>query len=267
MPATGASRRRMNRLFAEDGHSFMLALDAHSFSAAPQNVDRAVGLVSQMAPLGLDAALAPLGIATRQSDSLDDVALVLRCDASRNVLDPSVPGTRMVHGADDAVRIGADAVVAMTFLGAEDGRDGQDAVQVLASDAHRQGLPLIVESLPYTFSGKGTPGLDPAKVALGARLAEELGADVVKTRLTGTPEDKAVFDAVTVPVVALGGPKTGLAEYLEYLARCLDLGASGVAVGRNIVDDPEPAAKVAAMAALIHGGSTVDQALAIYKAG
>lgn len=260
----GASTRRLHRLFDDDGRSFMLALDAHSFSPAPQNVDRALSLVPQMAPLGLDAALVPYGIASRRPELLDGVGLVLRCDASRNVLDPSVPGTRMVNDAGDAVRVGADAVVAMTFLGAAD--DGQDAVQVLAAQAHAQGLPVIVESLPYSFSGKGTPGLAPETVSVAARLAEELGADLVKTRLTGTDDDKAIFDAVTVPVVALGGPKTGLKEYLEYLSRCLDLGASGVAVGRNIVDDPDPLAKVAAMAGIIHDGKSVTDALAVYEA-
>ena len=227
----GASTRRLHRLFDDDGRSFMLALDAHSFSPAPQNVDRALSLVPQMAPL---------------------------------VLAPSVPGTRMVHDAGDAVRVGADAVVAMTFLGAAD--DGQDAVQVLAAQAHAQGLPVIVESLPYSFSGKGTPGLAPETVSVAARLAEELGADLVKTRLTGTDDDKAIFDAVTVPVVALGGPKTGLKEYLEYLSRCLDLGASGVAVGRNIGDDPARWATVAALAGNTHDGKSVTDALAVYEA-
>lgn len=259
------SQRRLNHLIAADGRSFMLALDAHNFSAKAGNVDRAVDAVPQMVPLGLDAVLVPYGIASHRADTLRDAALVLRCDATTDVFDPTVPDTRMVNSALDGVRVDADALVVMTFMGADHAPRVQAATQELKAEAAKYGLPLIVESLPYSYAGVDDPGSDPDNVAVAARFAEELGADIVKTRLTGTDADARILKAVTVPVVALGGPKTDLAGYLEYVSRCLDAGASGVAVGRNIVDDPDPVAKVAALAALIHDGAGVDRALAIYN--
>ncbi|MCI1747306.1 MAG: hypothetical protein LKI24_03860 [Acidipropionibacterium sp.] len=259
------SQRRINRLIADDGRSFMLALDAHNFSAKANNVDRTVSAVPRMAELGLDAVLVPYGISCRKAEELRDVALVLRCDASTDVFDPTVPDTQIVNSALDAVCVGADAVVVMTFMGAAHAPKIQDATQTLRREASEYGLPLIVESLPYSYAGTGDEGSNPDNVAVAARFAEELGADIVKTRLTGTDADARILKAVTVPVVALGGPKTDLAGYLAYVSRCLDAGAAGVAVGRNIVDDPDPVAKVAALSAIIHSGATVDQALAIYK--
>ncbi len=218
-----------------------------------------------MVPLGLDAVLVPYGIASRQVEPLRDVAVVLRCDASTNVFDPSVPGTQMVNSALDGVRVGADALVVMTFMGADRAPAAQSAVQDLRARANEYGLPLIVESLPYSYAGVDDPGSDPGAVAVAARFAEELGADIVKTRLTGTGADARILSSVTVPVVALGGPKTDLPGYLGYVARCLDAGAAGVAVGRNVVEDPDPVAKVAALSALIHQGAGVDEALALYR--
>lgn len=258
------STRRLDHLVADDGRTFMLALDAHNFSAKPDNVDRTVSAVPDMGSLGLDVVLVPFGIASHQAAKLRDVAVVLRCDASTDVFDPSVPGTQIVNSALDGVRVGADGIVVMTFTGADHAPQVQAATQALRKEATQYGLPLIVESLPYSYAGTDDQGSDPDKVAVAARFAEELGADIVKTRLTGTAADARILKAVTVPVVALGGPKTDLTGYLEYVSRCLDAGASGIAVGRNIVDDPDPVAKVAALGAIIHDGATVDRALAIY---
>lgn len=257
--------RRMQRLFADDGRSVMLALDAHNFSAAAQLVDAAVASVPEMAELGLDAVLVPYGIASRRVTELKDVGLVLRCDASTNVFDPAVPRTQLVNSALDAIQVDADAVVVMTFPGADHAADVQDATQDLAHEAGAYEMPLIVEALPYSYAGVGNPGAEPDVVATGARFAEELGADVIKTRLTGTDADKKIIAGVHAPVLALGGPKTDLEGYLEYVGRCLDAGARGVAVGRNVVNDPNPVAKIAALTALIHGGSSVEAALRIYQ--
>ncbi|WP_196768377.1 class I fructose-bisphosphate aldolase [Cutibacterium avidum] len=256
----------MNHIIAADGRSFMLAADAHNFSPHADNVDRAVATVPQMAEEGLDAVLVPQGIAARCASSLRDVGVVLRCDASTNVFDPSVPSTQIVNSALDGVHVGADALVVMSFMGAEHGPRTQAEIQKLSDEASHFAMPLIVESLPYSYAGVDDPGSQPENIAVAARFAEELGADMIKTRLTGTAEDSRIIRAVTVPVVALGGPRTeSLSEYLTYLSRCLDAGASGVAVGRNIVDDPDPTAKVAAIAAIIHGGVGVDAAMATYR--
>jgi DhnA family fructose-bisphosphate aldolase class Ia len=265
MSIPAVSERRMRRLVAPDGRSFMLALDAHSFSARAVNVDRSVDAVPEMAGLGLDAVLVPSGIASSRARELRDVALVLRCDASTDIFDASVPGTQIVSSALDGVRVGADALVVMTFAGARRAPECQAAVQDLRRESSEYGMPLIVESLPYSYAGTDDPGSLPENVAVAARLAEELGADLIKTRLSGTEADERILSSVHVPVVALGGPRTDLVGYLEYVSRCLDRGASGIAVGRNVVDDPDPVAKVAALAALIHRGAGVGEALAIYK--
>lgn len=44
-------------------------------------------------------------------------------------------------------------------------------------------------------------------IAASARAAVEMGADIIKTRFTGTAQDSLIVEAAGVPVLALGGPK------------------------------------------------------------
>jgi DhnA family fructose-bisphosphate aldolase class Ia len=228
-------------------------------------VDAAVAAVPQMVAHGLNTVLVPKGIAMRAWPSLQGVGMVLRCDAVTDLYEGSVPGTFIVNDALDAVRLGADGVVIMAFPGSPDNVEFQLQTAELYRDCRDYGLPLIVEALPVTFVGKDPSHKDPKNVAGAVRMAAEFGADIVKTRYSGEPEDKVIAANATVPVVALGGPKTGLEGYLAFVRHCIDSGAAGVAVGRNIVQDPYPVAKVAALSAIIHDEASPEQALAIYN--
>lgn len=259
--------RRMSRLLAKDGRSLMLALDAWNFKAPAGPVDAAVNQVPNMVGNGLDAVLVTYGIAQNAAPLLRDTAVVLRCDGTTDPFDPSVPETRILNSALDAVRVGADGIVVMAFPGAAHGAAVQDAIQDLQEDAKIYNLPMIVETLPYSYAGTGERDSLPEVVAGAVRFAEELGADLVKTRMTGTDADRQIIDQCHVPVVALGGPKTDTLGYLEYVARVLDYGACGIAVGRNVVEDPNPLAKIKSLGALIHDGVSPTDAMKIYQEG
>jgi DhnA family fructose-bisphosphate aldolase class Ia len=47
--------------------------------------------------------------------------------------------------------------------------------------------------------------------------------------------------------------------------QAVELGASGVAIGRNIFQADDPGATTAALAAILHGGASVEEAMAVYK--
>jgi DhnA family fructose-bisphosphate aldolase class Ia len=257
--------RLLSRILGPDGRTVILALDAPAFTGDIAGVDGAVAAVPQMAAVGLNCVLVPKGIALRQSAALQDVGMVLRCDTATDVYDGSIPDTFIVNDALDAVKSGADGVVVMGFPGHGDNVQLQLQTAALYRGCREYGLPLIVEALPFSFVGAEDSHRDPRNVATAVRLAAEYGADIVKTRYSGTAEDKLIAETATVPVVALGGPKTGLEGYLRFVDHCVRMGAAGVAVGRNIVQDPFPVAKVAALAAIIHGEAAPTDALAMYN--
>jgi len=254
----------MSRVIGSDGRTVILALDAANFATDINGVDATVAQVPLMAPHGLDAVLVGVGIARRCWASLQSVGMVLRCDTVTDLYDGSIPGSFIANDALDAVRLGADGVVVMAFPGSADHINLQLQTQDLYRECREYNMPLIVEALPVTFVGSEPEHRDPANVAAAVRVAAELGADIVKTRYSGTAEDKVIAANATVPVVALGGPKTGLEGYLAFVKHCVDSGAAGIACGRNIVQDPNPVAKVAALAAIIHDQVEVAQALEVY---
>ena len=93
---------------------------------------------------------------------------------------------------------------------------------------------------------------DPKFIALGARVAAEHGADIVKTYYT--PED---FEKVTggcpVPIAIAGGPKCETDEdTLRMIRGALDGGALGVVMGRNIWQSEHPVKLIKAVRAMIH---------------
>ncbi|MDR8383673.1 phospho-2-dehydro-3-deoxyheptonate aldolase, partial [Acinetobacter baumannii] len=47
---------------------------------------------------------------------------------------------------------------------------------------------------------------------------------------------------------------------------CMQMGAKGVAVGRNITQDPQPAKVVAGLNAIIHENATAEDAYSLYMA-
>lgn len=255
--------RHISRIIGADGRTVILALDAANFSPDIAGVDDAVAAVPLMAEHGLDCVLVTKGIAERASASLGKVGMVLRCDASTDVYQ-TVPGSFIVNDALDAVRVGADGVVIMGFPGSADNVELQQQTAVLYRQCRDFRLPLIIESLPFTFVGSEPEHRDPHNVACAVRLAAEFGADIVKTRYSGEADDAVIAKNATVPVVALGGPKTNLEGYLEFVEHCIKSGAAGVAVGRNIVQDQFPIAKVAALNAIIHNDAPASEALVVY---
>lgn len=259
-----AKTRRMGRIFGSDGRSVTLALDGFGFSEKTAGVDAAARLVPAMAKHGLDNVLVTYGQAKNFADCFTDVGMCLRVDATTAVFDPSVPDNMPIFGVEDALRVGADGVVIMNFPGAHNERSTNEFAARLARECDRWEVPLILEALPYGYPVTCPESADPAKIATAARFSEELGADIIKTRYSGTEADAQISANCTVPILVLGGPKTDRLSYFTFVAECIARGGAGVAVGRNITQDPKPLAMVAALAALVHHNATGNEALAIY---
>ena len=97
------------------------------------------------------------------------------------------------------------------------------------------------------------------------RAAAELGADIVKTAFpTGASaeEFKDIVDACFVPVIVLGGAAMGDDEaLLSMVKKAIDGGASGIAVGRNVWQHPNPQGIAKALYAVVHDDASVESAV------
>ena len=124
-------------------------------------------------------------------------------------------------------------------------------------------MPVMAEMLPGGFENPAE-FWTPEKIGHACRIGAELGVDFIKTTYSGDPESfHNIVEQVYVPIVVLGGTKSDDPRVLlESIHGAMQAGASGVAVGRNICQYEEPARMAAAVAAIVHDGATVDEALA-----
>ena len=245
-------KRRMHRLLGKDGRILIVAMDHTSFM--DQTVD---GLVrygetcASVVPAGADAFLSPVGSIIKFGDAIGTAAAVASMDVSPPFLEVAV---------ERALSVGADAVKTMAYPFTGD--DSLKNAARFAADAARFGVPYIIEPIPGGFAA--TDMHTPEKIAAGARIAAETGADIVKTLYTGDPESmRRVVEYAMVPVVVLGGAKKGSVRelYQDVYDAVIVAGCAGVAIGNNIWRDPDPAGITRGLAAIIHGGASVDEAL------
>ncbi len=163
----------------------------------------------------------------------------------------------LLYSVEQAVTIGADAVVILVFPGAPDEQLSLQRLARLAGECEQVGLPVMAESIPGGW-GQAVPWTID-NVARGARICAELGADIVKTVCPGaTAEFAAAVDACPVPVVALGGAKMSSEDDVVALAAgVVQAGAAGIAFGRNVWGSPDPAKLLARLHEAVHGSGSV----------
>lgn len=261
-----SKQRRLSRIFAKDGKSVTLALDGHHFSIKTEGIDNTINQLPALVEKGLDCALVSYGMLKNFPAALNNVPVILRVDSTVSIFDNSVPDTTPVFSVEDALKVAAEGVVCMTFPGAFNEEKTHVMAMQLARAADRWNMPLIVESLPYGYAVTNDDSNNPTVIAASARAAVELGADVIKTRFTGTADDHLIVEAAGVPVLALGGPKTDISGYFTFVQHCMQAGAKGVAVGRNITQDPQPEKVVAGLNAIVHENATAEDAYSLYMA-
>ncbi len=108
--------------------------------------------------------------------------------------------------------------------------------------------------------------LDPSDITGGvahaARLAWEMGCNVVKVPWTGSEESfNIVTSSVPIPVLVSGGPRDiTFLEILELVGKSINAGASGVCIGRHVFGAPDPASHIRALRAMVHDGASSQEA-------
>jgi DhnA family fructose-bisphosphate aldolase class Ia len=253
---------RLGRLFnGSTGRSFITAYDHAITLGVPEGGEDARGTLGKIIAGGPDAVLVSPGLLNKAGDMFADrnaPAPIVRCDFIINhpFLNDLGEGYRQVCSAEQAVRLGADAVVMFLMVGAANGekfKENITALTQMAEAAHNVGLPLIVESV--LWGSRIANKKDPEMLAFGARMAVELGADAIKTEYTGDAESmKQIIDGCPAPVLLLGGSKSGDPEALwQGTKTAIDVGAKGVIYGRNVWQQDDVSTVCGRLRDIIHG--------------
>ena len=243
---------RLNRLFAGDGKTVIAALDHGIAGLAPlQGLESPDRLIPAITAARVDAVIATPGMVSAFSGLFGKVGLIVRVDCGPTAITGEWSQTRPALAVEDAVRLGADAVIAMGIVGVEGESASLHALARLAAECERWGMVLVGEMLPGGFSASE---VSAEQIAVAARLGAEIGADVIKIRYSGSCDSfRTVIRSCYRPVVVLGGSKQSPEQLITCTRDALAAGAKGVAVGRNIWQSPDPGRVAASLVEAVHG--------------
>ncbi|MCD1295131.1 fructose-bisphosphate aldolase [Methanocella sp. CWC-04] len=252
---------RMNRIL-RSGKAVIVPMD-HGVSEGPIagiiDMNRAVSLVERG---GASAVLVHKGI-IRSLKTPPSCGMIMHISAGTKYAEDKNKKV-IVSCVDQAVRLGADALsVHVNIGGSASEPDMMEELGKIADDCDATGMPLLV--MAYA-RGKNVTS-SPLEIAHAARVAGELGADIVKCPYTGDIKSmKLVVDSCPVPVVIAGGPKCeDDIDVLRMVDDAMTAGAIGISLGRNIFQHETPDLMTAALRSLIVDGVSVEDASEILK--
>jgi len=198
-----------------------------------------------------------IGLAEKYLKSFaGEVPLVLKLNGKTNIPKDNYTFSPQTASVKDAVRLGADAVGYTLYVGSP--AQGEDIHQFyrIREDCDKFGMPLIMWAYPRGEAIETKGGRDSLyAVDYAARVACELGADLVKLNLPEYDESKTKdlpkpYNQMKVPhleamekvvksagktlVLVSGGSKLSDEDLLEKVKISMEAGVTGLVFGRNM---------------------------------
>lgn len=251
-------KARLARIFRPDtGRTVMLAFDHGYFQGPTTGLERLDLTIAPLAPHA-DVLMCTRGGLRSSIPPEAGKPVVLRCSAGNSIL-TELSNELVAVDIDDAIRLGAVAMAAQVYIGAEYEHKSIANVVKLIDSGTRYGIP----TMAVTGVGKDMVR-DARYFGLATRIAAEIGAQFVKSYYVDEGFEKITLGC-PVPIVIAGGKKLPEAEALEIAYRAIDQGAAGVDMGRNVFQSSDPVAMLKALAAVVHDGRTGAEAYQLFR--
>jgi fructose-bisphosphate aldolase, class I len=209
------------------------------------------------AEAGYSAIACQIGLATKYyPDYAGQVPLLLKVNGKTDVPSSDDALSTTNASVEDAVRLGADGVGYTLYVGSPRQDDDLHQLQGVRADCDRYGMPLVVWAYPRGAAIEKKGGRDSFyAIDYGARMAMEMGADVVKLNMPKINPEKdkdapAPYNEMEVTqeeairhvvesagrslVVLSGGSKVDDEQLLGQTRFIMEAGGSGVIYGRNV---------------------------------
>lgn len=190
----------------------------------------------------------------------DDVNLLAKLNGSSDLWmgEPYAPQNWSV---DYAAELGADAIGYTVYPGTNREPEMFEDFRPVQERSREHGLPIAMWSYPRGQALK--EHRSPETIAYAARIGLELGADFAKVKYPRSQEAMAhaVDAAGETRILLSGGSKTSDREFLELVESCMEVGVSGLAVGRNVWQRAEPYDILDKLEAVVFEGARADEVL------
>ncbi|WP_232700943.1 2-amino-3,7-dideoxy-D-threo-hept-6-ulosonate synthase [Halobacterium wangiae] len=258
MTAAG-NTARLDRI-GRDGRFVTIPMDHGLTLGAVDGLVDIESTIDAVTKGGADAVLTQKGIAPRVHPNKNDAGYIVHLNGSTTI-GPDANDKRLTGTVEEAVRAGADAVSFHINVGSEHEPDQITQLAEVCDDAERLGMPVL--AMAYA-RGPGVDEHDAENLGHAVRLAEEVGADVVKTAYSGDSESfERVVESTSKPVIIAGGSPKGDRATLRNIRGAMDAGGAGVSMGRTVFQHEDPGAMASAVAAVVHDDATPEEALRV----
>jgi predicted phospho-2-dehydro-3-deoxyheptonate aldolase len=175
--------------------------------------------------------------------------------SSSTSFNPVSGGKAQVAWVEDALQMGADAISIHVNLGVEQESVMMRDFGTLASVCQRWGMPLLC-MIYVRIQGQTSNRVEHVKLA--ARVAAEIGADLIKVSYPGSIDAMhEVTHGCFAPVLIAGGDKSDSERSVLQMVRdALAGGAAGVCMGRNLFQADDVARFLRSVADVVHSHVT-----------
>ena len=244
---------RMSKIIPNNVKGSCIVPIDHAVTYGPiEGLENHCKSVAQVIEGGANALIMHKGALTKVYDytELLDANYIMHLSASTTF--SSNKAFKVIVGSvEEAIKLGAVGVSIHMSLGiAEESRMLRDFGNI-AEKCNEWGMPLLA----MMYLNNSSDERDILEVCHAARLAQELGADIVKIDYPGSGElMEKILEGVQIPVVIAGGSRQeDDRNLLEMIESSMEAGAAGVSIGRNIFQHENPRLITYVINQLIHG--------------
>jgi class I fructose-bisphosphate aldolase len=214
---------------------------------------------------GFNGVILQKGIAEKYHENYTrKIPLIVKLNGKTSI--PKIfPIAKQLCSVKKAVDLGADAVGYTIFVGSPLEPEIFKNFSKIQEEAHDYGLPVI--AWMYPRGRFVTNELNTSILAYSARVGLELGADILKIKYNDKPEEYewVVKCAGNAKVMAAGGPQIGDLEFLQRARDVIDVGCSGMAIGREIWKHNAPLKMAAAVKSIIFENASPEEAIQLLE--
>ena len=247
---------RLAKLFGNRDNNICIVPIDHGMTYGPiTGIKNYLQTVNQVVEGGADAIVLHKGLLNKviNTPELVNSNYIMHLSGS-TVLGKSPEEKVIVSSVESAIKLGAVGVSVQINFGCDSENRMLKDIGIISDACYEWGMPLL--TMVYVVGGGNN-------IAHAARVAEELGSDIVKVECSRDSEElKNIISSINIPVIIAGGAGDSSQEdLLRGINDILGIGVSGVAMGRNIFQYSNPRLLTRLISALVHKKMNLEECL------
>jgi DhnA family fructose-bisphosphate aldolase class Ia len=271
----GKSRRLSRLLDKKSGRTVIVPIDDSLIFGPFNGLENLSVKIKQIAEAKPNGILAYQGVFKGFAESLRDIGGIINLTASsvrsihtRKVLIGDVNNLLLLDPEAVAVHVN----VTSTYESEMIKNLGQISMQ-----CDSLGIPLMAIMYPRKELEGGDENYDNLKnenpkqytdlVCHCVRIAADLGADIIKTKYTGSIKsfNQVIKACWPIPVVVAGGPLIDSKQMIKNAYEAVEGGATGISFGRNVFNRKDSRKFILALKEIVHNHLTPNKVLNMYE--